>query len=392
MLLSSQHPAPRRFSPVRLLRFAYSRSCTLLLISLSVSLYAANTYAGQLAIVIDDIGYRAADHKVMRLPLPVTVAVLPSAPHAANMAKQAAQQGRETIIHLPMQPRGNQRVEAGALHTGMGAGEVQHTLQQAIRIVPNAIGLNNHMGSAATSDPVLMKLLMQQLKTRRLLFLDSLTINTSVAESTARELGVPALRRTVFLDDDNSLTRVQAEFQRAVKMAQHKGWAIAIGHPRPNTIKVLQAGLAGLPHNVQLVPLSTLVYAKSNISLTSPAEKPHSKKSGSNTASSSSATGLYQPGPIIEQPNDKSPVEKSPTHTTPAESKPHTPTRGNHTSTSAILSTGSESLTTPPEPLITFEVLGMSESPDINQLDLLPAATSKPPYIKLPLMRGQRED
>lgn len=403
MLLCPQHPAPRRFSLVRLLRFAFSRSRILLLVSLS--LYAVNASAGQLVIVIDDVGYRAEDHKVMRLPLPVTVAVLPSAPHAANMAKQAAQQGRETIIHLPMQPRGNQRVEAGALHTGMGADEVQRTLQQAMRIVPNAIGLNNHMGSAATADPALMKLLMQQLKARQLLFLDSRTISSSVAESTARELGVPALRRTVFLDDDNNFARVQAEFQRAVKMAQKKGWAVAIGHPRPNTIKVLQAGLVNLPRNVQLVPLSTLVYAKSNTSLTPPAQKPAGNTSsgtvtGQTTtkpSTSNTANGLYQPGPIIEQPADKSPAGKSPTDTAPTESKPHDPAHSNSEPTPAVPPADSEQPPTQgtpptPEPEITLEILGMSESPGINQLDLLPATTSKPPYIKLPLMRGQRED
>ncbi|MGL5728574.1 MAG: hypothetical protein ACRCYD_12090, partial [Plesiomonas sp.] len=161
-----------------------------------------------------------------------------------------------------------------------------------------------------------------------------------------------------------------------------------------------QAGLANLPRNVQLVPLSTLVYAKSNTSLTSPVQKPAGNTSsgavtGQTTTKPSTpntANGLYQPGPIIEQPADKSPAGKSPT-----ESKPHNPALGNSEPTPAIPPANSEQQpaqgTSPtPEPEITLEILGMSESPDINQLDLLPATTSKPPYIKLPLMRGQRED
>ncbi|MGL5005988.1 MAG: divergent polysaccharide deacetylase family protein [Plesiomonas sp.] len=396
MLLCPLHPLLCRFSFARLQRLPVLRTPILLLISLSISGYITSTWAGQLVIVIDDVGYRAADHQVMRLPLPVTVAVLPTAPHAANMAKQAAQQGRETIIHLPMQPLGHQKVEAGALHTGMGASEVQRTLQQAMRVVPNAIGLNNHMGSAATSDPALMKLLMQQLKAQQLLFLDSRTISTSVAESTAHQLGVPALRRTVFLDDDNSLTQVQAEFQRAVNMAQHKGWAIAIGHPRPNTIKVLQAGLSRLPRGVQLVSLSTLVHAKSHTSSILPTQKPHSEQPvGKGTSSqivvdhtatrphaTETSRGLYQPGPIIEPSAEPSHSEISPAHTASAKKHPQYPVAQDHPLPgSALLPNGAESLTTPPEPVIIFEVLGMSESPDSNPNNILPTHISTPSLL-----------
>lgn len=312
------------------------RLSLILLVGCTLAGYA---HAGKLAIVIDDVGYRPADQAVMRLPLPVTVAILPVAPHAARMAEQAAKQQRDTLIHMPMQPRGSTRVEAGALHSGMDAAAVRQTLEHALQVVPQARGLNNHMGSAATADPALMQLLMQELKIRHLLFLDSRTTAATVAESTARRLGVPTLRRTVFLDDNNSLTKVQAEFQRAVSMARHKGWAVAIGHPRPNTLKVLQEGLAHLPADVQLISLRELIAQL-------PAErKPHS--TGKQTVPSSN---LHQPDPIIEP-------------ATKADRATGQPTR--HSETGVV---------------------------GLEQLDLLPAPTSVPPYRHLPLLRGQRED
>lgn len=335
--------------PSRLLRLSLT-----LLVGGTLTGYA---HAGKLAIVIDDVGYRPADQAVMRLPLPVTVAILPVAPHAARMAEQAAKQQRDALIHMPMQPRGSTRVEAGALHTGMDAAAVRRTLEQALQVVPHARGLNNHMGSAATADPALMQLLMQELKARHLLFLDSRTTAATVAESTARRFGVPTLRRTVFLDDNNSLTKVQAEFQRAVSMARHKGWAVAIGHPRPNTLKVLQEGLAHLPADVQLISLRALI-----AELPADGKQPAASTGKHNSAPSSA---LRQPGPIIDPARTSAPA-------------------------ATAVNSAAEPSTAPNKPNLTPSnetgVVGL------EQLDLLPAPTSVPPYRHLPLLRGQRED
>ncbi|MDA1381271.1 divergent polysaccharide deacetylase family protein [Plesiomonas shigelloides subsp. oncorhynchi] len=82
--------------PSRLLRLNLTHLSLTLLVGGTLTGYA---HAGKLAIVIDDVGYRPADQAVMRLPLPVTVAILPVAPHAARMAEQAAKQQRDALIH-----------------------------------------------------------------------------------------------------------------------------------------------------------------------------------------------------------------------------------------------------------------------------------------------------
>ncbi|MGL5782941.1 MAG: divergent polysaccharide deacetylase family protein [Plesiomonas shigelloides] len=342
--------------PSRLLRLNLARLSLTLLVGGTLTGYA---HAGKLAIVIDDVGYRPADQAVMRLPLPVTVAILPVAPHAARMAEQAAKQQRDALIHMPMQPRGSTRVEAGALHTGMDAAAVRRTLEQALQVVPHARGLNNHMGSAATADPALMQLLMQELKARHLLFLDSRTTAATVAESTARRFGVPTLRRTVFLDDNNSLTKVQAEFQRAVSMARHKGWAVAIGHPRPNTLKVLQEGLAHLPADVQLISLRALI-----AELPADGKQP-AASTGTGTHNSAPSSGLRQPGPIIEPTRTSAPAATAANSAAEPSTAPNKPNRTPSNETGVV---------------------------GLEQLDLLPAPTSVPPYRHLPLLRGQRED
>ncbi|VEH68635.1 putative polysaccharide deacetylase [Rodentibacter pneumotropicus] len=118
--------------------------------------------------------------------------------------------------------------------------------------------MNNHMGSAATADTPLMTHLMNALRTQHLFFLDSRTIGRSVAGKIAKEQGVRSLDRHIFLDDSNEFVDVQRQFQTAIQYARKHGTAIAIGHPRKNTIAVLQQNLRHLPSDIQLVGMGNL--------------------------------------------------------------------------------------------------------------------------------------
>ena len=226
---------------------------------LAAGLLALPTQAARLAIVIDDVGYHPKeDAAVYAMPKAISVAIIPAAPYARQRNQQAQQQGRDVLIHMPMQPMSNVKIEDGGLHLGMSASQVAQRVQTAKSIVSAAIGMNNHMGSAATADENLMRALMQELQRQHLFFLDSRTIGRSVAGKMAKEYGVRSLDRHIFLDDSNELADVRNQFQQAVRYAQKHGTAIAIGHPRKNTVAVLQAGLANLPADVQLVSMGSL--------------------------------------------------------------------------------------------------------------------------------------
>ena len=216
-------------------------------------------YSAKLAIVIDDLGYHPKeDAQILALPQAVSVAIIPAAPHAKARNQQAHQQGRDILIHMPMETVSKIKIEGGGLHLGMTQEEVNQRVRTAKNIVSNAIGMNNHMGSAATADVPLMTKLMTALREHHLFFLDSRTIRRSVAGKMAKEQGVRALDRHIFLDDSDAFADVQRQFQAAVQYAQKHGTAIAIGHPRKNTIAVLQAGIAKLPSDVQLVSMGSL--------------------------------------------------------------------------------------------------------------------------------------
>lgn len=221
--------------------------------------FMVQAQTAKLAIVIDDIGYHPKeDAAIYGMPKEIAVAIIPSAPYAQQRNQQAVAQGRDILIHMPMQPVSNIKIEEGGLSVGMSPQEVAQRVKSAKAIVKNAIGMNNHMGSAATADIPLMTALMQELHRYHLFFLDSRTIGKSVAGKIAKEQGVPSLDRHIFLDDSDALADVQRQFQLALQYAQKHGVAIVIGHPRKNTVAVLQEGLAHLPENIQLVSMGSL--------------------------------------------------------------------------------------------------------------------------------------
>ncbi|AVI99479.1 polysaccharide deacetylase [Haemophilus influenzae] len=226
----------------------------------STALYTSFSFAqSKLAIVIDDVGYHSKeDAAIFAMPREISVAIIPAAPYARARNQEAKSQGRDILIHMPMQPVSAVKIEDGGLHLGMSEAQVNDRVNTAKNIVRDAIGMNNHMGSAATADPQLMTYLMTALQEKHLFFLDSRTIGKSVAGKIAKEQGVRSLDRHIFLDDSNEFADVQRQFKAAIHYARKHGSAIAIGHPRQNTIAVLQAGLRNLPEDIQLVGMGNL--------------------------------------------------------------------------------------------------------------------------------------
>ncbi|MGC8916219.1 MAG: divergent polysaccharide deacetylase family protein [Thermoanaerobaculum sp.] len=221
----------------------------------------ARQVQGKLAIVLDDAGFsEAALAAIAGLPPEVAVAVLPNAPASAAVAKALRAQGRELLLHMPMEPEGNGSPGPGegAIVVGLDASQVRQRLENALAVVGPVFGVNNHMGSRATSDPELMAHFMQALAGRGLYFLDSRTTPASVAEKLARQAGIPALRRDVFLDVVEEEGAVRSALATAASLARSQGRALAIGHVHPLTLRVLQGELPRLG-GVNLVRPSALV-------------------------------------------------------------------------------------------------------------------------------------
>jgi uncharacterized protein len=217
----------------------------------------------RLAIIIDDLGSDLASAEaLLKLRYPLTFSILPSQPHSAEIADEAFRRGDQVMLHLPMEFEGNSaKPEAVELRVGMDAGEVDRLLEQMLEAVPHAAGINNHEGSRATTDPVLMADVMAVLRQRNLFFIDSRTTAATVAYDAARKAGVRAASRNVFLDDVETREAILRQIEVAERDAARDGSAIAIGHPHPTTIAALEEALPQLKAGgVRLVFASALVH------------------------------------------------------------------------------------------------------------------------------------
>jgi len=281
---------------------------------LSALLFSYAAQAAKLAIVIDDVGYRPAEeNKVLQMPQAISVAVLPNAPHAREMATKAHQSGHEVLIHLPMAPLSKQPLEKDTLTPEMSSEEVTRIMRNAVNNVPYAVGLNNHMGSRMTSSLPGMQKVMQALNHYNLYFLDSMTIANSQAIPAAQGTQVKVLKRRVFLDDIQDINAIRQQFSQAVKLAQRDGYAIAIGHPHPTTVRVLQQMLPTLPADITLVRPSQLL----NESLRNSPRMP--------VAPAKPVTPRFQPAGLCKAKQPLAPVPATRALTVIAESVNHSP-------------------------------------------------------------------
>lgn len=225
-----------------------------------LALYVAPSYAAKIALIIDDIGYRQTDEAVLSLPSTVTLSVLPHTPLGQKLAKAGHSKGHEIMLHLPMQALNGKALGSGGLTNGMNEAQIRASVLSAIANIPFAKGANNHMGSLLTQLDSPMLWVMQSLKQHQLYFVDSMTTKFSKAGEKADQLGVPTLKRQLFLDNNVSKQALEKQFTLMISHAHIQGSLVVIAHPYPETMHFLKANLPQLDaEGIELVPVSDLL-------------------------------------------------------------------------------------------------------------------------------------
>ncbi|MGA2548286.1 MAG: divergent polysaccharide deacetylase family protein [Rectinemataceae bacterium] len=184
-----------------------------------------------LVFIIDDAGYSLTElDAFLRLPFPLTIAVLPGLPNSEKAAAAVRAAGKELILHQPMQALGGQDPGPGALRLGMSRNEVERVVEANLRTMPGAAGMNNHMGSAATADLGIMEAVAAVAKRRGIYYLDSLTTSGTAVAAAARREGIPYWERDVFLDNSPDRASIIRAVEDGKKHAAKARPAVMIGH------------------------------------------------------------------------------------------------------------------------------------------------------------------
>jgi len=227
-----------------------------------IPISAPREISPRVAIIIDDLGYdRSLAREFMDLDLPLTLSILPLAPYTRSIAHEAREEGREIMLHLPMEPRRYPRINPGdgVLLISMDRSVILEVLDRDLGEIPFVAGVNNHMGSRFTENEEKMTVVLEELKRRRLYFVDSKTSRRSVAFDLAKQMELRTACRDVFLDNDLSEGALKIQADRLFALARHKGYAIGIGHPHKETLWFLRGLQVSLKKEVEIVPVSSLV-------------------------------------------------------------------------------------------------------------------------------------
>jgi len=206
---------------------------------------------GKIAIIIDDWGQTMANCKYLRdIREPLAVSILPGLRHTKDIANCAKLNQKLTMLHLPLEALHNYDFYPPdyIIKTTMSPGLVSKIVDEDLAQLPSIEGVNNHMGSKATGDRSLMKIIFKKIKKRGLFFVDSMTAHNSVCTGLAGEMGLAFGKRDVFLDNINTREAIIKQFMVLAQKARRRGYAVAIGHDRHLTMQVLKEEIPLMEH------------------------------------------------------------------------------------------------------------------------------------------------
>ncbi len=192
-----------------------------------------------LIIILDDVAHSGQLEAIKKLPFAVTPSIFP--PSKINMNTPKLAKGlKHYLIHLPLESGSTQMNSFyKTLFVQDPASKILKRVKDIRRLFPKAHYINNHTGSVFTSNYQAMYRLFGDLKKEGFIFIDSRTTSKTVVPKVSKAYHFPYIARDVFLDNVQDTKAILKQLKEAISIAKKRGYAIAIGHPHPTTLKAL---------------------------------------------------------------------------------------------------------------------------------------------------------
>ncbi len=241
-------PGRRRF--LTLAVAADSAVCLELLLYETEGTEKTDEKEARLAVVLVEAGrdLDSATRRLIESPLPLAVAVLPARPASEETARLARDNGKEVLLHLPMEPAGFPRRDpgSGAVLLDHSEDEIRGLIRLHLEKLGHVSGVVNYMGSAFMRDRDLMRAALLEVKARGLYFMESPSSIESVLPETAGKLGVPWFRADLFLESSGKGSKALAgRLDRAERVALQRGEATVLSAPTEELLELLTSRAAG---------------------------------------------------------------------------------------------------------------------------------------------------
>lgn len=211
----------------------------------------------KIALIFDDLGENPKDlSEIQSLDIPITVSIVPGLKFSKSIAQTSKLYGFSVMTHMPLEPKNAQKYQTTKykfISSSLPRRERAALLRYYLNYIRVSIGVNNHMGSAATEDSKLMTEVMKTVKYNGLFFVDSRTSNESVACEVAKKEGVTCGYNEGFFDSVGDINVMQNKFFELIKKAKEKGKIIVIAHPKKKTFFLLHKLLPRVKKQVQFI-------------------------------------------------------------------------------------------------------------------------------------------
>jgi len=205
----------------------------------------------KLAIIIDDVSSLKQLKHIMSLPIKVTPSIFP--PYELSKLNHKLAEGlNHYMIHLPMQSGKAYDKQYRTLKVTDSKEKMEVRVKEIRRLFPTARYINNHTGSVFTDNYKAMEILYGILRQEGFIFVDSRTTASTKVRKIAHAYGDAYVARDIFIDNKLNVPYIHKQLRQVVKTAKKKGYAIAIGHPHPVTMKAL-ANAQDIFKDVELV-------------------------------------------------------------------------------------------------------------------------------------------
>ncbi len=220
--------------------------------------------APRIAIVVASLGLREAYSQaaIRTLPPDVTLAFTPYAGNLATWLATARSNGHETLMGVPMEPLGYPANDPGpqTLLVSLGTSENIHRLDWALSRAAGYVGVLPLMGSGFTTNEKALGPVIEALKERGLMLLDTRASTQSLVGRLTSAAGLPAAAATLTLDSKPSREAVELRLADLERAARARGSAIGITFDgAPVVLETISAWAAGLgQRGIVLAPVSAL--------------------------------------------------------------------------------------------------------------------------------------
>ncbi len=127
---------------------------------------------GRVALIIDDFGYNSNGtvDNFLKFKRDLTLAVIPGLTYSREIGLKALKKNKEVIIHLPFEPKSDEKAEEIQIKSAMTEEEIIWQIELARKSLPMAKGANNHQGSKATADTEVMNVVAEYFSENSLYF------------------------------------------------------------------------------------------------------------------------------------------------------------------------------------------------------------------------------